>query len=227
MNERTSEAAKYFEELNVEASPKRAATLERLRQACDTLAARGEAMTLKAIEREIVARHGKSAGPKAQSLANAAGAPLRRYVDLREAERTAADCGTAKPPKALGALLKSVADDPVLVSKVLDLESELKRTKDELKRAKALLAAGNPGIDLKALLTPGSKSAPQTLLLPSEPPKCLKELASILSNTTGRLDAVGLVRDANGRIRRKAGTEDEFLSSRLVSEIERLAGGQP
>lgn len=223
MNERTSEAAKYFEELNAEASPKRAATLERLRQACDTLAARGEPMTLKAIEREIVSKHGKGAGPKAQSLANAAGAPLRRYVDLREAERAAADYGTAKPPKALGTLLKSVADDPVLVSKVLDLESELKRTKDELKRAKALLAAGNPGIDLKALLSPGSKS--ETPLLPSEPPKCLKELVGILSDT-GRLDAVGLTRDENGRIRRKTGTGDEFLPPRLVSELERLADGQ-
>lgn len=223
MNERTSEAGLWWDELMAEASPKRAATLERLRQACDTLAARGESMTLKAIEREIVAKHGNGAGPKAQSLANAAGAPLRRYVDLREAERAASEGGTTKPPKALGTLLKSVADDPVLVSKVLDLESELKRTKDELKRAKALLAAGNPGIDLKALLTPGSKPAPQTLLLPSEPPKCLKELAGILSNT-GRLDAVGLVRDANGSIRRKTGTGDEFLSPRLVAELERLAG---
>lgn len=226
MNERTSEAGLYWGELMEGASPKRAATLERLRQACDTLAARGEPMTLKAIEREIVAKHGRGAGPKAQSLANAAGAPLRRYVDLREAERALADCGTAKPPKALGTLLKSVADDPVLISKVLDLESELKRTKDELKRAKALLAAGNPGIDLKALLTPGSKSAPPALLLPSEPPKCLKELVAILSNTAS-LDSVGLVREANGRVRRKAGTEDEFLSSRLVSEIERLASGKP
>lgn len=223
MNERTSEAGLYWEELMEGASPKRAATLERLRHTCDTLAARGEAMTLKAIEREIVSKHGKGAGPKAQSLANAAGAPLRRYVDLREAERAAADHGTAKPPKALGTLLKSVADDPVLVSKVLDLESELKRTKDELKRAKALLAAGNPGIDLKALLTAGSKSAPQAPLLPSEPPKCLKELVGTLSNTA-RLDAVGLTRDENGRIRRKTGTGDEFLSPRLVSELERLAG---
>jgi len=70
---------------------------------------------------------------------------------------------------------------------------------------------------------PGTKSATPALLLSSEPPKCLKELVGILSNT-GRLDAVGLVRDANGCVRRKT-TGDEFLSSRLVSEIERLAKG--
>lgn len=224
MNER-SEATLYWEVLMAEASPKRAATMERLRQACDALAARGEPMTLKAIEREIVARHGNGAGPKAQSLANAAGAPLRRYVDLREAERAASDSCAAKPPKALGTLLKSVADDPVLVSKVLDIESELKRTKDELKRAKALLAAGNPGIDLNALLSSSAKGAAPALPLLSEPPKCLKELVGILGNI-GKLDAVGLARSSNGRIKRKGGTGDEFLSSRLVAELERLAKGE-
>jgi hypothetical protein len=212
----TPESAAHFDGLAAKASERSKATLERLREACDRLVSKGAQLSLKAIEREIQARHGKDAGPKAQSLANASGAELRRYVNLREAERAAAEGNAGKAPKALGALLKSAAADPLLVSKVLDLESELQRTRDELKRAKALLSSGIPGFSPIG-------SGEQSQGVPSAPPKCLSELAALLSNHE-RLSAAGLARDPNGRIRRKGGTEDEFMPPRLVTELERLAG---
>ena len=203
------ESAAHYESLAAQASERRKATLERLKEACDRLASKGLPMTLKAIEREIQARHGREAGPKAQSLANASGADLRRYVDLREAERAAALGASPRQPKSLGSLVKSASNDPVLVSKVLDLESELQRTKDELKRAKAVLASGGFGSPSQAL--------------PPAASRCLAELAALLSNPE-RLSAAGLARDPNGRVRRKGGTEDEFIPPRLVAELERLAG---
>lgn len=209
------ESAAHFESLAAKASERSKTTLERLREACDSLASKGAQLSLKAIEREIQARHGKAAGPKAQSLANATGAELRRYVNLREAERAAAEGLAGKAPKALGTLLKSSDSDPLLISKVLDLESELHRTREELKRAKALLSSGVPGLALG--------TGEQNQGVPSAPPKCLAELAALLSNQE-RLSAAGLARDANGRIRRKGGTEDEFIPPKLVGELERLAG---
>ena len=179
------ESALYFEEQHAKSGERRRETLERLKEACDGLVAKGSPLGLKAIEREVQSRHGKNAGPKAQSLANASGAELRRYVDLREAERAAYFGSAAKAPQALAKLLKTEGSDPVLVSRVMELQSELDRTKDELKRAKALLASGQFGVD------PASpSSAPRALPGRSEaPPKCLVELASLLSNQE-RLPAI-------------------------------------
>ena len=222
--ESRKESDLYFDSLTATIGERRKGTLSRLKDACDALVARGAPLTLKEIEREVEKLHGKGAGPKAQSLANKTGADLRRYVELREAERAEALPGMSKVPKDIVGLLRSGKADQALTAKVLSITSELKRTRDELKRAKALLAAGLPGFDPTASLISAATAGSGSFLTPSgEPPACIRELAEILADPR-KLAAVGLLREASGRIRRNGGTEDSLLSPRLVAEIDRLAG---
>lgn len=87
-----------------------------------------------------------------------------------------------------------------------------------MERAKALLKTINPGIDLNALLS-GEK-----LLIGNGPriePEHVEALRTVVTTLSDEdaLTAVGLANEG-GRIRRKAGTQDELLSPKVVSDLE-------
>lgn len=219
-DDQPTESSLHFERLKAHATGARSGTLERLREACDALAARNEPMTYKAIEREIKAKHGPDAGPRAQSICNRSGADLKLYVDLREKERSEAAPRSAKVPKKLEDLLKSEASNPLIVSQVRTLQHELETTRKELRRANLLLRSRHAA---DALDDDSDIPLLPELAAPRGAPPCVEELVGILSNPE-KLMNVGLIRDPNGRIRRATGSGQEFLAPRLVTELEKLVG---
>lgn len=219
-DDRQPESSRHFERLKALATGARSGTLERLREACDALAARNEPMTYKAVEREIKAKHGPNAGPRAQSICNRSGADLKLYVDLREKERAATEPRSARAPLKLDDLLKSESSNHLLVSQVKALQHELETTKKELRRALLLLKSRYPA---DALDDDSNPPLLPELAAPKGPPPCVEELVAVLSNKE-RLISVGLIRDPNGRIRRATGSGQEFLAPRLVTELEKLVG---
>jgi hypothetical protein len=201
-------------------------TLARLKEACDSLAKRGQPLRLAGIEKEIKKKHGPKAGPSAQSMANDKEG-MRRYVASREREREAeTPASERRGRRAAGAALSLLLDsmkDPDARSRLMDLHDRCRLAETSLARAKALLSALDSAADIDALLS-GKPAASLTPATQGVDPSCidaLRRLTAILGDEK-KLAAAGLIREPGGRVRRKTGTGDELVPPSVISGVELL-----
>jgi hypothetical protein len=210
-------SAMILENLLAEAgNDRRRETLARLKEACDALAGRRHPLKLADIQKAVEGKHGKEAGPKAQSISNERSRPLGmyHYVEARERERLAEAAPQpirrTRGGDALAAMIDRI-DDMDTRSAVYDLQDRCLLAEKALERAKALFKALRPGADLDRLLggQEAAVAALPTAALAEEQVAALGRLLAILTDDA-KLATVGLSYDGR-RVRRKAGTRDELI----------------
>ena len=215
---------KIFDEISGNATGKKAASLARLKEACDALSKKGGQLRLADIEREIVKRHGSGAGPKAQSIANDKEG-MRRYVDAREREiQSSGQPGGRRPANQSFALLLDSVKDQDSRSRLLELHDRCRIAETSFARAKALLTSLEPGADIDALLAGRSSGLVMTRKISADPEHvdALRSLAGILGDEK-KLAAAGLVREPGGRVRRKSGTGDELVPPSVITALDAMS----
>jgi len=221
-------SATIFECLMAEAgNDRRRETLGRLREACDALAARRQSLRLADIQKAVETRHGKEAGPKAQSVSNERKRPfgMYHYVEARERERAAESApgrsGRRRSSDPLTAMVDSIEDMDVR-SAVRDLQDRCVSAEKALERAKALFKALRPGADVGRLLN-GEAMSPEDgspASAPAEQVEALGRLLGILTDDA-RLGVVGLGFDGR-RVRRRSGTRDELVDPNTLDHCAAL-----
>jgi hypothetical protein len=223
-------SATIFEGLLAEAgNDRRRETLGRLREACDDLAARGQPLRLADIQKAVESRHGKEAGPKAQSVSNERKRPvgMYHYVEARERERAAESApgrsGRCRSGDPLTAMIDSI-DDMDVRSAVRDLQDRCIASEKALERAKVLFKALRPGMDIgrlfggEAVPLEGGPPAPAA----AEQVEALGRLIGILTDDA-KLGLVGLGYDGR-RVRRRSGTRDELVDPNTLDHCAALLG---
>lgn len=203
-------------------------TLQRLKEACDTLAARGKSFKLSDVQRVVEEMHGSDAGPKAQSISNERKRTLGmyHYVEARERELAASraprrSVRTGRAETAMMATLDRIRDIDVR-SAMHDVHDRMVVAEKALERAKVLFKTLQPGADVERLLA-GQGVFPTTedRTIPRDQVAALQRLVSILTDDT-KLATVGMTFDGN-RVRRKSGTRDELLGPDILSSVAALS----
>lgn len=205
---------------------RRRETLTRLKEACDALEAKGQGYKLSDVQRVVEEKHGKDAGPKAQSISNERKRPLGmyHYVEARERELAAKPIGRSV---RLRASVNGVAvaidriEDMDTRSAMLDLQDQLTVAEKSLERAKTLFKTLRPGVDPERLLNGQGLLDTTTPAVSADQVAALQQLVAILTDDE-KLSTVGLSFDGR-RVRRKAGTRDELISATILAPVVTLA----
>ena len=199
----------------------RLGTLHRLKQACDTLVARGKDFSLKDIE--AYCKETFSKGPNAQSISN--DKALRAYVDSRRGEADLARRG--KPRSPLDQDIEGIPD--------LDLRSRMRLLAEDYrllrKRFRILteaLAKLNPPLDLDILLSgrpvaQPEKSAALSARIPDDQVAALRRVVGFFRDAE-RVRRAGLDVDSGDIIGR--GLRETVVEERDIVLLETLLSAQ-
>ncbi|MBB4510621.1 hypothetical protein [Rhizobium leguminosarum] len=211
-------------------SDQRRETLTRLTEACRLLRDSASPIKLKDIERKIVERYGKGAGPKAQSISNERDRRLgmHHYVMACERERAAATASipmrkrTTKRYDEVEDAIHKIRDMDVR-SAMFDLHDRCLLLEKELLRAKALLKTLTPGADINSLIDGKPAGTPENFTLSEDQHSACRDIVDALSNDE-RLGRVGLMNDGK-RVKRKGGTGDELIAVSAIQVLAQLLSG--
>lgn len=204
---------------------RRRETLARLKEACDALDAKGQSYKLSDVQRVVEEKHGKDAGPKAQSISNERKRPLGmyHYVEARERELAAKPAGRgARPRAAVNGVAVAIdrIEDMDTRSAMLDLQDRLTVAEKSLERAKTLFKTLRPGVDPERLLNGQGLLDTAAPAVSAEQVAALQQLVAILTDDE-KLSTVGLSFDGR-RVRRKTGTRDELVAPRVLEGVTSL-----
>lgn len=237
-------AAAILEELLLEAGsgrqskdPKggRRATLIRLKEACDALEARRQAIRGSAVEAYLQEVHGKGIGPKAQSIANEKGKSLGMWHYLQAREREQKGLRPRSARKQIARVIDEV-DDPDQRDRLRDLHAESELNARKLHRAQTLFSRIAPGVNFDRVLE-SWKVGDGPISLPMQSRRSieadhLKALKAAITALTDPivLDRCGLRYDGK-RVERKGGTGEALLGLGVVNGLmslhEALTGAGP
>jgi hypothetical protein len=207
-----------------EGGNRRRATLLRLKEACDVIAARGQTITGAAVEKHCREAHGM--GPRAQSIANEKSKPLGmwHYLQARQAEQA----GPARSKRGRAEPVMAVIDgveDPDQRSRLRDLYAESQLNGRKLRRAQALFAKIAPGVDFDRWLESWKSGATAPATLPARIASTvdirhIQTLADAIAVLTDArtLDRCGLLYDGK-RVKRKGGTGEPLLGLGVIDGL--------
>ena len=205
---------------------RRRETLARLKEACDALEAKGQSFKLSDVQRVVEERHGKDAGPKAQSISNERKRPLGmyHYVEARERELAAKPASrSVRQRAAVNGVAVAIEriEDMDTRSAMLDLQDRLTVAEKSLERAKTLFKTLRPGVDPERLLNGQGLLDTTMPAVSAEQVAALQQLVAILTDDE-KLSTVGLSFDGR-RVRRKTGTRDELIPYSVLAAVTALA----
>lgn len=210
----------------------RRATLMRLKEACDALEMRRQAIKSSAVEAYLEGVYGKGTGPKAQSIANEKGRPLGMWHYIQAREREQKGLRPRNVRKQVARVIDEV-DDPDQRDRLRNLHAESELNARKLRRAQSLFSQIAPGVNFDRLLE-NWKIGGGAISLPMQPNRGievdhLKALKAAIAALTDPivLDRCGLRYDGK-RVERKGGTGEALLGlgvvSGLISLHEALSG---
>lgn len=204
---------------------RRRETLNRLKDACDALDAKGQAYKLSDVQRVVEEKHGKDAGPKAQSISNERKRPLGmyHYVEARERELATKPSSRSQRPRTVESSVNVAIDrieDMDTRSAMLDLQDRLMVAEKGLERAKTLFKTLRPGVDPERLLNGQGLLDTTAPAVSAEQVAALQQLVAILTDDE-KLSTVGLSFDGR-RVRRKTGTRDVLIEPHTLAAVGAL-----